>query len=188
MLCRPGVPGQAKHLCWCGHNGGPSETHFLPCERGPQRYTGSTRLGAASISDFPYCQSAVGLSLAAMTDIAAAAGASFAVVFLFVFSGWSGALIHPGVLSRACWYAIPHGLCLPRLQSGGLFGSPRVLCVCFCALAVASLCSVSHPHGCHSWPAPRVVPVQGTGRAVPTTLCPSAFPVLFPALLLLRGP
>ena len=41
-------------------------------------------------------------------------------------------------LTLARWYAIPHGLCVPRARSGCPSGSPRVSLSCVCARAPAS--------------------------------------------------
>ena len=82
-------------------------------------------------------------------------------------------------LTLARWYAIPCGLCVPRAWSGCPSGTPRVPLACLCARALATAApflpprvSVARAH--------RVVPVQGTGRAVPCGPCPSAFPASVP--------
>ena len=44
----------------------------------------------------------------------------------------------PVSLTLARWYAIPHGLCVPRARSGCPSGSPRVPFACVCARAPAA--------------------------------------------------
>ena len=78
-------------------------------------------------------------------------------------------------LTIARWYAIPCGLCVPRAWSGCPSGIPCVPFVCVCARALAVSVPFLPPLVCVAR-APRVVPVQGAGRAVPCGLYPSAFP------------
>ena len=80
-------------------------------------------------------------------------------------------------LTLAHWYAIPHGLCVPRARSGCPSGSPRVSLSCVCARALAV--SAPPPLGGVAC-APRVVPALGAGRAVPRGPCPSACPAPVP--------
>ena len=77
-------------------------------------------------------------------------------------------------LTLARWYAIPCGLCFPRAWSGCPSGIPRVPFACVCAPALAASAPfLPPPVGVAR--APRMVPVQGAGRAVPCGPWPSAF-------------
>ena len=80
-------------------------------------------------------------------------------------------------LTLARWYAIPRGLCVPRARSGCPPGSPRVPFACVCARAPAA--SAPPPLGGVAC-APRAVPAQGAGRAVPLGPCPPACPAPVP--------
>ena len=81
-------------------------------------------------------------------------------------------------LTLARWYAIPHGLCVPRARSGCPSGSPRVPLACVCARAPAAS-APAPPLGCVVC-ALRAVPALGAGRAVPRGPCPSACPAPVP--------
>ena len=81
-------------------------------------------------------------------------------------------------LTLARWYAIPHGLCVPRARSGCPSGSPRVPFACVCARAPAAS-APAPPLGCVVC-ALRAVPALGAGRAVPRGPCPSACPAPVP--------
>ena len=72
-------------------------------------------------------------------------------------------------------HAIPCSLCVPRARSGGPSDSPRMPFACVCARAPAASAPFP-PHQVGVVRAPPVLPVQGTGRAVPCGSCPSAFP------------
>ena len=63
-------------------------------------------------------------------------------------------------LTLARWYAIPHGLCVPRARSGCPSGSPRVSLSCVCARAPAA--SAPLPPG---WCGVRTSRGPGTGRS-----------------------
>ena len=102
-------------------------------------------------------------------------------------------LLPPRVLRAACggssrtlarWYAIPCGLCVPRAWSGCPSGIPRVSFACVCARALAASAPFL-PTWVGVARAPRVVPVQGAGRAVPCGPCPSAFPASVSCAVLL---
>ena len=76
-------------------------------------------------------------------------------------------------------YAIPCGLCVPWARSGCLSGTPSVPFACACTRAPAASAPFCPPRiGVAR--APRVVPVQGAGGAVPRGRCPSAFPASVP--------
>ena len=84
-----------------------------------------------------------------------------------------------GSRTLARWYAIPFGQGVPRAWSGCPSGIPRVSFACACARALVASAPLLPP-----WVgvahAPRVVPVQGAGRAVPRGPCPSACPASLP--------
>ena len=76
-------------------------------------------------------------------------------------------------------YAIPCGLCFTRARSGCPSGSPCMpfVCVCTCALAASAPFS---PPRVGVARAPRLVPLQGAGRAVPCGPSFSVFPAPVP--------
>ena len=79
-------------------------------------------------------------------------------------------------LGLACWYAIPRSLCFPRARSGFPSSARPVLpCPAVFALRVTR--------------GLRAAPVQGAGRPVPGSPCPSVFPARVPcsACLVWRG-
>ena len=77
-----------------------------------------------------------------------------------------------------CWYAIPCGLCVPRAQSRCSHGPRSVFVVCLFAGASAVVASPLLPLPFAR--APREVPLQDAGRAVPGGSCPSVFPARVP--------
>ena len=79
----------------------------------------------------------------------------------------------------ARWYAIPCGLCVLRARSSRPSGSPRVPVACVCVRAPA-VSAPFPPARAGVARAPRVVPVQGAGRAVPCGSCHSTFPTAVP--------
>ena len=84
-----------------------------------------------------------------------------------------------GSLNLPRRYALPYGLCVPRAWSGRPSGPPRMPFAGVSARASAAS-APSTPPQVRVARAPRVVPMQGAGRAVPWCLCPSAFPAPFP--------
>ena len=76
-------------------------------------------------------------------------------------------------------YTVPCGLCVPRARSGCPSGLPRVPFACVCARASAASTPFP-PSRAGVARTPRVVPVQGAGRAVPCSSRPSAFPAPVP--------
>ena len=83
-------------------------------------------------------------------------------------------------LTLARWYAIPRGLCVPRVRSGCPSGSPRVPFACVCAHAPGA--SAPPPLGGVAC-APRAVPALSAGRALPRGPCPSACPAPVPCFV-----
>ena len=85
-------------------------------------------------------------------------------------------------LPFTCWYAIPCGLCVLRARSGCPSGLRRVSVACLCACALAAYTPPPPRFGvAHTL---RAVLVQGAGRAVPYSSCPSVFPAPVPLLRL----
>ena len=82
-------------------------------------------------------------------------------------------------LTLARWYAISCGLCVPRAPSGCPSRNGRMPLACVCAGALAASAPFPPPWVAVAC-APRLVPVQGAGRALPCGPCPSAFPASVP--------
>ena len=76
-------------------------------------------------------------------------------------------------------YAIPCGLCVPRPRSECPSGLLHVPFASVCARAPAASAPFPPPRVGVAR-APRVVPVQGSGRAIACGSCPSAFPAPVP--------